>query len=217
MDRGGTYASPAHLAVDGRAVVAVTSRGLVALGAADGKELWQAPFPAAGGGGKGAAKAAAGAAGRTTPAARWWTGRRSSPRAPAGGPGRTGSGGGGDGAVGPPDVAAEFNTPVVKDGLVYGITARDELFCLDAKTGKTAWTTPVKGWNRPGYGSVVDAGTVLLALTPAGRLMVFGRPTRSSSSSPATRWRAGTYAYPVADGNRIFVKDKNAVTLWTTE
>ena len=117
-----------------------------------------------------------------------------------------------------PDVAAEFNTPVVKDGLVYGLTARDELFCLDAKTGKTAWTTPVKGWNRPGYGSVVDAGTVLMALTPAGRLLVFA-PSDKEFKQVASYPVAGgdTFAYPVADGNRIYVKDKNAVTLWTTE
>ena len=27
----------------------------------------------------------------------------------------------------------------------------------------------------------------------------------------------GTHAYPVLSGNRIFIKDRDAVTLWTTE
>ena len=26
-----------------------------------------------------------------------------------------------------------------------------------------------------------------------------------------------TYAYPVASGNRIFIKDKDSLTLWTVE
>jgi hypothetical protein len=27
----------------------------------------------------------------------------------------------------------------------------------------------------------------------------------------------GTYAYPIVAGNRIYIKDDNAVTLWTIE
>jgi len=40
-----------------------------------------------------------------------------------------------------PDQSVQFNTPVVKDGLVYGLSLSDELFCLDKQTGKTVWKT----------------------------------------------------------------------------
>src|SRR5687767_14010970 len=56
--------------------------------------------------------------------------------------------------------AVRFNTPVLKDGFVYGISDRSQLFCLDAKIGKTAWATGLRAGYR-GYGSVVDAGAVL--------------------------------------------------------
>jgi hypothetical protein len=69
-----------------------------------------------------------------------------------------------------------------------------------------------------GYGSIVDAGAVLLALTPAGQLVVF-EPGGSEFKALATYKVAEgqTYAYPVVFGNRILIKDKEALTLWTME
>jgi outer membrane protein assembly factor BamB len=116
------------------------------------------------------------------------------------------------------DIAAEFNSPVVKNGLVFGLSDRNAFFCLDAKTGKTAWTADAPRGGRPGYGSVVDAGSVLLAFTPAGKLIVF-EPSAAEFKELATYTVAAgdTFAYPVADGNRVFIKDKNSVTLWTVD
>jgi hypothetical protein len=64
----------------------------------------------------------------------------------------------------------------------------------------------------------VDAGSVLLALTPAAQLVVF-QPGATEFKQLASYKVAdgGTYAYPVASGNRIYIKDRNAVTLWTIE
>ena len=36
-------------------------------------------------------------------------------------------------------VSATYNTPVVKDGKLYGVSGKGTLFCLDAQTGKTLW------------------------------------------------------------------------------
>ena len=69
-----------------------------------------------------------------------------------------------------------------------------------------------------GYGSVVDAGSVLFALTPAAQLIVF-EPTGEKYKQIASYKVAdgGTYAYPVISGNRIFIKDKDSLALWTIE
>jgi hypothetical protein len=67
-----------------------------------------------------------------------------------------------------------------------------------------------------GYGSVVDVGPVLMALTPVGELVVF-EPTDKDFQKLAM-YKVATsdaYAYPVVAGNRVFVKDKDALTLWT--
>jgi outer membrane protein assembly factor BamB len=37
----------------------------------------------------------------------------------------------------------EYNTPVLRDDLLFGITGRGELFCVNTKDAKTAWTAPL--------------------------------------------------------------------------
>lgn len=112
------------------------------------------------------------------------------------------------------DVAVQYNTPVLKDGLLYGMTKRSELFCLDARDGRTAWTVPTGGGGD--YGSIVDVGSVLLALTPHAELVVF-QPSAKSYVELARIKVAdhGTFAHPVVSGNHIFIKDKDSVRLYT--
>src|SRR4029453_5491367 len=41
-----------------------------------------------------------------------------------------------------PQTAVQFNTPVLKDGLLYGLSQGNEFFCLRAEDGKQMWTAP---------------------------------------------------------------------------
>jgi outer membrane protein assembly factor BamB len=142
----------------------------------------------------------------------------------------------------------QFNTPILRDGLLIGLSGRHELFCVDTKTEKTVWTTPAprfaaagntpppdrsdKGDKRgkggrgggggmradAGYGSVVDAGSVLMAITPAAQLIVF-EPSATEFKQLASYKvsQSPVYAYPVVSENRIYVKDQDSVSLWTVE
>jgi outer membrane protein assembly factor BamB len=115
-----------------------------------------------------------------------------------------------------PQIAVQFNTPVIKNGMLYGISDRDQLFCLNAESGKTEWTTefPARARQR-GYGSIVDAGKVLLALNPGGQLIVFEPNDKSFKQLASYKVaEADTFGYPVASGNRLFIKDRDKVTLW---
>ena len=156
-----------------------------------------------------------------------------------------------------PDKGVQFNTPVLKNGMLYGLTQGNEIFCINAKDGTTAWGTPFPGSNtgesagverpprerppdaerppgdRPpggppgggrgrggggGYGSIVDAGSVLLALTPAGQLVIFAPSDKEFKQLASYKVsETQTHAYPVASGNRIFIKDKDSVVLWTVD
>jgi len=71
---------------------------------------------------------------------------------------------------------------------------------------------------RGGYGSIVDAGSVLLALTPSSELVAF-EPTDKAFTELGRIKVADspTYAYPVASKNRIFIKDQDSVMLLTLE
>ena len=115
-----------------------------------------------------------------------------------------------------PDNGVQFNTPVLKNGALFGLSAKDLLFCITVQDGKTAWTAPSGG--RRGFGSIVDAGSVLMALTPASQLLVF-EPSDKEYKQLASIKVADkeTYAYPVLAGNRLFVKDQDSLTLWTID
>jgi hypothetical protein len=93
-----------------------------------------------------------------------------------------------------PDLAPQFNTPVLKDGLLFGLSDRGNLFCINAQTGK------------------------LLALPSTSELIVF-KPIGKEYAELARIKVAETpvYAHPVIAGNRVFVKDQDSVTLWTIE
>ena len=73
------------------------------------------------------------------------------------------------------------------------------------------------GMGGGGYGSIVDVGSVLAALTPSAQLVFFqpGKEFKQLASYKVAE--GGTHAYPVLSGNRVFIKDRDAVTLWTIE
>jgi hypothetical protein len=69
-----------------------------------------------------------------------------------------------------------------------------------------------------GYGSIVDAGDVLMSLTPSAQLIVF-EPSDKEFKQLASYKVSDTtvYAYPVVSENRIYVKDQDSIALWTIE
>jgi outer membrane protein assembly factor BamB len=116
-----------------------------------------------------------------------------------------------------PQLSSTFSTPVLKDGLLYGLTNKASFFCADAKSGKTLWTSPPRPRER-GFGSLVDAGQVILALTPAADLIVIKPSDKEFTQLASIKLPdAQPYAYPVASGNRLIIKGQDAVTMFTIE
>src|SRR5262249_24514031 len=114
--------------------------------------------------------------------------------------------------------AGIYNTPVLKDGLLYGLAAAGRgstnMFCLKADTGDEAWTDKTA---RGDCGTILAAGSVLLCLSSNGELVAF-KPSNKGYEELA-KYKVGDarWAYPVIAGNRVFVKDKDSVMLWTID
>lgn len=74
------------------------------------------------------------------------------------------------------------------------------------------------GMGGGGFGSVVDAGPVLIGLNSGGKLVVF-QPDKSAYKELANYkvTDGQTYAYPVVSGKRIFIKDQVSVAMWAIE
>ncbi len=206
-EEGTGYASPVVLTVDGsKELVALTAKKIVGLGLADGKLLWEKPFAPPGraynaatpiidgqtvicaGSGRGAKALKIEKNGDAYSATELWSN---------------------------PDNAVQFNTPVLKNGKLYGISQKGDLFCLNAADGKTLWTSSVGGRD---FGSVVDAGPVLLALTPQGELSVF-EPNEKEYKKLAGYKVADNevYAHPVPARKGIYIKDQDSLALWAVE
>jgi outer membrane protein assembly factor BamB len=204
---GTAYASPDLLTVEGtKMVVTLTAKKIVGLGVADGKLLWEAPFPVQGMSYNAATPIVEGqtviytGAGRGTKAVKIE---------------KTVDGFAAKELWSNPDNGVQFNSPVLKGGQIYGLSQKSVIFCLDAKDGKTLWTTELGG---RGFGSIVDAGSALLALTPKGELLVF-EPSDKEYKKLATYKVADseTYAYPVPAGKGVFVKEKDSLSLWNID
>jgi len=112
-----------------------------------------------------------------------------------------------------PDFSTSFSTPLLKDGFLYGLSNQSRLFCINAGTGLTAWKdeTPLQN-----FGSLVDAGSVIIALTSNSNFVVL-KPDGQKYNQVALIKLAESaiYAHPILAGNRIFIKDNESLTLFT--
>jgi len=205
---GPEYASPALMTVEGvKQLVTLTEKSIVGVAVADGKLLWQLPF---------------------VPQMRAYN--AATPIVDGQTVVCTGAGRGtkaikiekqGDAFVAKelwnnPDVAVQFNTPVLENGLLFGLSSRGNLFCLNAQDGKAAWTDAAQ--HGRGFAAIVDAGPVILALPSTSELIAF-KPSAAAYEEVA-RIKVSdtpTYAHPILAGNRVFVKDQDALTLLTLE
>jgi outer membrane protein assembly factor BamB len=204
---GPDYGSPALLTVGGvKQIATPTEKSLVGIGLADGKLLWQVPFAPVkmaynaatpivdgqtviyGGKGRGTKAIKIEKQGDAFVANELWSNA---------------------------ELGVQFSTPVLRDGLLFGLSDGGSLFCINAKTGQTAWTDATPR-DKGGFGPVVSAGSCLLALPSNSELIVF-QPTDKQYSEVAKIKVAetATYAHPVLAGNRIYVKDAESLALWT--
>ena len=72
-------------------------------------------------------------------------------------------------------------------------------------------------WGARAFASVIDAGSVLFALTPSSELVVFQPGEKYTEVAKVKVADSPTHAYPVVSGNRLFIKDQNSVALLTLE
>jgi outer membrane protein assembly factor BamB len=204
---GPDYGSPVLFTAGGvKQIATPTEQSIVGIGVADGKLLWKFPFPPA----RRSYNAATPIVGEgviiVTGAGRATKDLKIEKQ--------------GDGFTATeqwsnPDLATQFNTPVLRGDLLFGLSDRNNLFCINAQTGKTAWADSTSNGSR-GFGSIVGAGSCLIGLSNGSELVVF-KPD-GNAYSEIKRYKVSDseiYAHPVVAGNRIFIKDQETLTLWT--
>jgi hypothetical protein len=104
---------------------------------------------------------------------------------------------------------------VVIGDLLFSLSQRNsgQYFLLDVKSGKTVWTgKPREAMNA----AIAKSGTLVFALEDDATLVV-GRVAsgRFDEVKRYTVANSATWAQPAISGSRIFVKDTDALALWT--
>jgi outer membrane protein assembly factor BamB len=208
-EEGPDYGSPALLTVAGtKQIVSPTEKSIVGIGVADGKLLWQLPFAPPEraynaatpiidgqmviitGKGRGTKAVKIEKLGDSFTAKELWSN---------------------------PDLAPQYTSPVLRDGLLFGLTDGNKLYCINAKTGQTAWTDATARGSR-GFGSIVSAGSCLMVLPNNSELIVYKPDGKEYSELAVIKVsETPTYAHPVIAGNRIFIKDQDTVTMFVVE
>lgn len=204
---GPTYASPVLMTLDGvKTLVVHAETDLVGLAAADGKLLWQVAVPTRQ---RFYSSVTPIVDGQTV----IYTGQGTGTKAIR--IEKAGDGYAANELWSNEDVGTGYNTPVLKDGLLFGISdPGNNLFCMSAHDGKILWTDTTK-YGR--FGTVIDAGSVLLALPVSDLLVIEPSDAKYTELARYKVAQEQVYAYPIVAGNRIYVKDKDSLTLWTLE
>jgi outer membrane protein assembly factor BamB len=205
---GPTYASPALLSADGsKQVVFQTLTKLISLNATDGAQLWEYATPA----GQGRTEAAA------TPVIDqqkiYYTGNLNGVNA------IEIKKQGGSFVVNKlwtnPDFCTKYNTPVLKDGFLYGFSNQGRLFCINAGNGQTAWSDDKA---HKEFGSIIDAGSVLVALSSISNMVVLKPDGKAYSQVALIKVSDNAvYAHPILSGNRIYIKDNESLIAYSIQ
>jgi len=113
------------------------------------------------------------------------------------------------------EIGAKWNTPILKDGFLYGFTDQRRIYCIDASTGKTAWYDTAVNSD---FATIVDCGQVIIGLPSTGNLIVM-KPDPKAYTEAAKYKVAETpvYAFPVISGNAIYVKESENLIMYTLE
>jgi outer membrane protein assembly factor BamB len=204
---GGFFMSPtvATLAAT-RQVVTVTMKAVIGVSIPEGRVLWQ--FPWAGGGAGGTMPIIYGdtiivsATGMGVTAIK---------------PIKNGDSWTVDRSWETKDVSMYVSNPVVVSDTLFGLSQRasGQFFAIDARDGEVLWLgAPREATNT----AVVKAGSLLFLLNDDGELIV--AQSSRTGFTPVKRYTVAdgaTWAQPAISGNRFFVKDASALTLWTLD
>ncbi len=112
------------------------------------------------------------------------------------------------------DVSMYMSSPVESDGYLFGLTNRNrgQFFCVDARTGKTMWTT--KG-REAENAALVTAGQLVMAVTTEGELIIARNSAKEFDVVKRyTVAESPVWAHPAPIGTGVVIKDEETLAYW---
>ena len=194
---GPSYSSPSVMTIDGKKLlIVITEKNIMALNLTDGKQLWQIATPVQQ---RFYNCASPYIDGQTIYLTGQGTGMKAIKVEKSGNDYTTKD------LWSNAEIGAKWNTPVLKDGFLYGFTDQKRIYCINAATGQTAW---IDNAVNSDFSTIVDCGSFIIGLTSTDNLIVM-KPD-SKAYSEVVKYKVSEtaiYAYPVISGNSIYIKD----------
>ena len=112
------------------------------------------------------------------------------------------------------EIPMYMSSPVAAGGVLYGLTHRNrgQFFAVDAKTGKTLWSSPPR---QAENAALTVAGQLIVATTTEGELVAFrqGR-TAFDLVKKYTIADSPIWAHPAFTANGVLIKDAETLSWW---
>jgi outer membrane protein assembly factor BamB len=112
------------------------------------------------------------------------------------------------------EVSMYLSSPVLIGDRLFGFSHRDkgQFFCLDAREGRTLWTSRGR---QAKNAALVASGDAVLALTSEGEMIVVSADgARFAPVATYSVAETATWAHPAVVGGLVLVKDLDTLTLW---
>jgi outer membrane protein assembly factor BamB len=109
-------------------------------------------------------------------------------------------------------VGAKWNTPVLRDGFLYGFTDSRKIYCISAADGQTAW---IDNATNSDFATLVDCGHVLMGLPSTSNLIIFNPDNKGYTE--LARYKVSDtpiYSFPVVAGNAVYIKDAESLIMY---
>ena len=115
------------------------------------------------------------------------------------------------------DLPSYMSSPVIHGNLIFGLSDKRKglLFCLDAESGRTLWTTEGREGDNA---ALILAGDRLLVQTTEAELIV--AEASGERFEELARYEIAdspTWAHPAFLGDRILIKDSEHLTLFSLD
>ena len=115
------------------------------------------------------------------------------------------------------ELATNFSSPVAVNGYVYGLGLRQNVYCVEARTGKVAWsqTGLARATGDRAFGTFIVLGRNILLLTDGGELVLFAADPAKFEPVGRTQVCGTTWSSPAYADGCLYLRD--AKTLFCLE
>jgi outer membrane protein assembly factor BamB len=114
------------------------------------------------------------------------------------------------------DEATNFTSPVAQAGHIYGVGPRQDVYCLEARTGKVAWTQPglIRASSDRAFAAFIVMGKNILMLADSGDLVLFAANPARFEAAGRAQVCGMTWCSPAYSEGSLYLRDaKNLIRL----